>query len=983
MYCPMLKPYRILSFLSLVFVAQFVCARPATNIGETPWRFSKVIRQESNLAKGLVVLVGDAAAPALNDGRYDTGVLLPVGGEPCFVDFLQEKALGRICLIFSGDSVRYAACRIEVSNDNSHWTLLSDGASPAPCELHKENNITSVNNTVGHVEQITGTSFEFPVSGRWRYVRLAVVKLLSSVQKEVAAPVGEVVFHPIAGNTMPPEELAAADFDDSGWEEVGLPHCFNERDTYLNATTGERCWRGEVWYRKKLFFSRKESDKKIFIEFESVNIGALVYINGIPVEGRFRAPQPGPVTHVGSFIPFVVDITDYVKWGETNQIAVRVSNAEGTFFTWPGFGENEGFGQAMGGIVGAVYLHEKHKVHIPFNSYTPLQKWGTYFGTLSADARRAVLRFQTNVENSSAQEQSVELRTELLDKQGKAVLAFSDKAVIPAGETRLFDRTDTLANPRLWYPVGCSGEPYLYTVSNRVYVDGRLVDARTEHCGVREITWDADYCYVNGEKCILRGFGGRNIYPGLGAAVPVALQWQDMALIARCGGNAYRVGHQPPFAGMFDACDMYGILLIVNSGDNEWSLKNEPAISYKRDYDRDVMIAYRSHPSVAVWESNNGLAYEGEKYYPSYTLEQVRKWDYIQPRIVSNRDGYPPCWNAADPVLIAYTNRYEKKEGCPSFNAEVYGANWSGNPSWCIARFDYDNEKRFSQYYVENYLADLDNRACGWIDWMLAETYGEGYTIYLNGKRNQKSLGSCAMDGNRFPKLKYRIYEKALWVPFSRRPGVALQSQWNASGRQDVDAWSNCPYVELFVDGNSCGVAVPDARTRRCTWHGIPWQPGRVEAVGLDFDKKPCCSESVESAGVPYAIELVAETPAPKPDGETFPLRANASDAVIVTAKVVDRAGRLCPHAGNLLRFEVEGEGVYKGSYNFYVTEGKELSYHAPGDCELQAEGGLMRVAVRTTFRAGKITVKAHSDGLLSGECSVRSLRVGSGKQKK
>jgi len=76
------------------------------------------------------------------------------------------------------------------------------------------------------------------------------------------------------------------------------------------------------------------------------------------------------------------------------------------------------------------------------------------------------------------------------------------------------------------------------------------------------------------------------------------------------------------------------------------------------------------------------------------------------------------------------------------------------------------------------------------------------------------------------------------------------------------------------------------------------------------------------------------------------------------------------------LRFEVEGEGVYKGSYNFYVTEGKPLEYHAPGDTELQAEGGLMRVAVRTTFNPGKITVKVSSDGLRSGEASVRSKKI-------
>ncbi len=123
-------------------------------------------------------------------------------------------------------------------------------------------------------------------------------------------------------------------------------------------------------------------------------------------------------------------------------------------------------------------------------------------------------------------------------------------------------------------------------------------------------------------------------------------------------------------------------------------------------------------------------------------------------------------------------------------------------------------------------------------------------------------------------------------------------------------------------------------------------------------------------------MEVEIEEPAPKPDGERFELKANASDAFVATVRVVDKEGRWCPFADNQLRFEVEGEGVYKGSYNFYVTEGKPLEYHAPGDTELQAEGGLMRVAVRTTFNPGKITVKVSSDGLRSGEASVRSKKI-------
>lgn len=71
---------------------------------------------------------------------------------------------------------------------------------------------------------------------------------------------------------------------------------------------------------KKLFFKEKDRDKRIFLEFQSVNIGAIVYVNGRAIQGDFKAKQPGPVTHVGSFMPFVVDITDYIKWKKKTRL---------------------------------------------------------------------------------------------------------------------------------------------------------------------------------------------------------------------------------------------------------------------------------------------------------------------------------------------------------------------------------------------------------------------------------------------------------------------------------------------------------------------------------------------------------------------------------------------------------------------------------------------------------------------------------------
>ena len=945
------------------------------NLGDTPWRFTRVITETSSLGSGLDVRCGTRRIAEANDMKLDTRY---TGSDTLLLDLLKTSNASSIELLFAGDSVRQVNVLIEISNDLQHWTTLNDASQALSCHDNHVNDITAVNNTVGYASVVTSTSLRVQVSGirgqesGFRYLRVSVARCQGGDGHAITPHLSELKVHPVS-TRHPDEYYLDPMLDDSQWQQVGIPHCYNEQDTYLNTSTGERCWRGEAWYRKVLSVPEKWRSKRLLIEFQSVNIGATVYINGQAIDGNSAVAQPGPVTHVGSSLPFVVDITPYVVYGQDNYLAVKVSNSKNTFFTYPNFAENEGFGQAMGGIVAGVFLHQVDPIHIPLNAYSPHNQWGTYNGTVATDSRRAIVRLVTQVVNQSTRTSRVELRTRLCDHRGKTMLKFKQMQYIPAGGKGQFDHTDSVMHPTLWYPVGMRGEPYLYTVINEVWADGKKVDERREPMGLRTVTWDENYCYINGEKCILRGFGNRNIYPGLGAAVPPSMQWADIRRIAQCGGNVLRVGHQAPFTEAFTACDALGVMLIVNSGDNEWSLKNEPALTYKREYDRELMVAYRNHPSVIVWESNNGLAYDGEKYLPSYTQQVCEQWDYIAPRIVLNRDGYPPEWDSTKNIVIGYTNRYEKNAEHPSLNTEVYGTNWSGRPSWCIAREDYANEKAFSRFYVQNYLDDLRNKACGWIHWMLGESYGEGYTIYLNGRRNQKSLGSCAMDGNRFPKLIYRIYENALWMPYERRPGVTLQSHWNYDGLQEVSAWSNCPQVELLVNGVSQGTVTPHPDTRECVWRDILWTPGTVVAIGRDAQGREVCRDEIVSSGEPHHLEVSIEPQGSKADGTPFVLHANASDALVATVRVVDKDGHWCPDATPLLHFEVEGEGVYKGSYNFYVTEGEPLSYHAPGDPELRAEGGMMRVAVRTTFTPGPITVRVTSPGLPPSQATTIS----------
>ncbi len=787
--------------------------------------------------------------------------------------------------------------------------------------------------------------------------------------------------------TQTPAE-SETDFDDHGWETVGVPHSFNDQDTFQNASASDT-FQGIAWYRSRFVLDQSTEGKKVFLQFDGVSIGTAVYVNGKFKPGNTTVAQPGQVTHVGDFLPFALDISDDVHVGAENVVAVRVSNLDTrigyhhqppgkspftNFFTPPGFGSSLDFGMGFGGIACPVSLVITSKVHVPSNAYSPLQKWGTNLGTVSASDETARVRMQTNIENENSTAARVTLKTSIIDAAEKIVVSLKDETrAIQPGEIALFDQTADLNRPQLWYPNNSPyGKPYLYRVQSDVFVDGVQVDSVESPLGIRTITWDDDYCVINGKRHILNGFGQRNIYPALGCAVPAEIQWNDVKLIADCGGNLLRVGHVPATVETVKACDAYGILVLIDSGDNEWSLKGKAAMAYKKEYDRDLIIRFRNHPSIAVWESNNGIA----KYSPKSTMDVVDQWDTIQPRIVGSRDS-SDYFPADRKIMIGYTNRYKKVPGSPSINWEAYFGNFSKDKtgkqakSFCIARFDYDNEKAMADHYVADYLDNLKKKACGWIAWMLAETQGEAYLTYLNGKNQQKSLGSCALDGNRFPKITYQIYKNALWIPFSIRPGVTLQSHWNLSGRQDVDAWSNCPKLELFLNGQSKGVIEPDARLR-CTWKDVDWQSGILKAVGLNVNGTAVCSETRVTANKPHRVELRVEPALTKPSGETFTIVANGSDAAIVTARIVDADGVWCPLADNNIRFSVSGPGNYRGSYNFYVTPDKPINYHGPGDAELQAEGGMMRVAVRSTFSPGVVQVQATAAGLASGNTSFK-----------
>jgi hypothetical protein len=130
------------------------------------------------------------------------------------------------------------------------------------------------------------------------------------------------------------------------------------------------------------------------------------------------------------------------------------------------------------------------------------------------------------------------------------------------------------------------------------------------------------------------------------------------------------------------------------------------------------------------------------------------------------------------------------------------------------------------------------------------------------------------------------------------------------------------------------------------------------------------CTDEKKTAGAPHHIVLSVEPPLVKPDGSAFKITANGTDAAFILAKVVDDKGVWCPTANNFVTWRVSGPANYRGGADQFVTPGQGVGYHAPGDSVLTAEGGMCKVAVRSTFTPGTVNVTAVSPSLGQGTAS-------------
>jgi beta-galactosidase len=395
------------------------------------------------------------------------------------------------------------------------------------------------------------------------------------------------------------------DYNDTTWKTVSLPHTYNDDKfrewiSTRNDEKGESHYYGLTWYRKHFTIDPKYAGKKIIVEFQGITLVAKFYING----------QALGIYESGT-APCGIDISDYVKFGSDNVLAVQVDNdpnVKATAYNNAKLPFGEPFNPNFGGLNRDVVLHIADRVYQTYPLYLNLGTVGTYIYTTNLDTLNETgdLNIESEVINDNKTEQKVTCTAVVVDHDGNQVLTLSaDPQTLAPGQKTVFKMKSPMTKIHLWSP----DFPYLYKVYSILSVDDKPVDVLATNIGVRQFTFSPEHgLEINGHPIYLKGYAPRTSmeWPCIGTPVDWMNEY-DFKMIKESNGNFVRPMHISPRPIQVKAADKFGVVMVVPAANNEGDTKDADIWHERLDDMRDATIYYRNDPSVLFYEGCNQI----------------------------------------------------------------------------------------------------------------------------------------------------------------------------------------------------------------------------------------------------------------------------------------------------------------------------------------------------------------------------------------
>lgn len=736
-------------------------------------------------------------------------------------------------------------------------------------------------------------------------------------------------------------------FDDSSWDVVSLPNGLE----YLpeNASGGIN-YRGQAWYRKHFTLDAAQyASKRLVLHFEAIMGKSKIWINGVQV-----------AEHFGGFLPIGIDITDNVKLGQSNLIAVLADNSDDPLYP-PGKPQVTLDFCYFGGIYRDCYLISTGKTYI------------TDPNMVDKVADGGLLLHYENVSEAAA---TVNLKLNLQNDNNKAIsgiveftlaagITESVKYSLSGGENRSFTKTITVKNPRLWSPE----VPNLYDLKIAVKDSkGSIIDGYRRKIGIRSILFTHEKGLILNGKEYPRKLIGANRHQDfavVGNALSNNLHWRDAAKLKDAGMEIVRNAHYPQDPAFMDACEALGLFVIANTPG--WQFWNEKPIFEQRVYSdiRAMIRRDRNSPSIIMWEP-----ILNETWYPEPFAGNVH-------RIVKEEFPFEPNYTASDDqakgseffdLIFAHPKtgdvQYSANKIDPKkvYFTREFGDNvddWNSHNSPSRAARQWGEVPMLIQ--AQGYACPSYKYTC--IDALhRTERYHIGGTLWHSfdhqrGYHPDPFYGGI-MTAYRRAKYSYYMFQsQAVWG----KPMVYIANEMTPFSPQDVTVYSNCDQVKLYTRvGDSVrvynrkmvdplggqGMLSPvitfekafDVMVDKGLSRNRNGQRSYLLAEGYN-DGKLVASFKRMPARRSSRINIVIDTLSAAPV-------ADGGDLVVIVAQITDAQGNVKRLNNEWVRFEVSGEARIVGNASTHSNPAAVLWGEAP-------------VILQTTTTAGKVTIKA------------------------
>lgn len=434
-----------------------------------------------------------------------------------------------------------------------------------------------------------------------------------------------------------PEGFFAEGYDDSKWADFKVPGLFEMNGygdrIYTNVTypwnneypinppiVGERDnYVGS--YRQSFTVPADWKGERVYIHVGSATSNLWVWVNG---------------KYVGysedSKMEAEFDITDYVRFGDKNLIAMQIMRwCDGSYI------EDQDFWRFTG-IAREVYLYARPESHL--DDYSVVTD-------LDAKYMNATLQFDATLAGADGKV----LELQLKDASGKDV--WSGRQTVQDGAANV---TVQVKNPYKW----TAETPYLYTLYITLQEnDGKVIEVVPQKVGFRKVEIRDRQLLVNGQPILIKGADRHEMDPCGGYVVPLERMVQDIQIMKQMNINAVRTSHYPDDPRWYDLCDEYGIYLVAEANIEGHGMMYGPSpLARNPEYEqahlernKSNVITFRNHPSIIVWSMGNEDG-DGQNFVTCY--KWIKEYDKTRPVQYEGATGSPDHCDIHCPMYADY-----------------------------------------------------------------------------------------------------------------------------------------------------------------------------------------------------------------------------------------------------------------------------------------------------------------------------------------